>query len=138
MDFKPSNMRARHQMIERKTSVADLTINDLLHAAFPNEAMRICIVMAVEERYLTARAITTQEIFRFDRRSGTSVPSEADDAVCTIDSVVPLAHATRDALLGYDLRCRTSKEPDAGRLTVDERQALLDAGQLYAANPVER
>ncbi|WP_316229658.1 hypothetical protein [Bradyrhizobium sp. SZCCHNR1051] len=93
---------------------------------------------ALDDGTLTARALTTQEIFRFGRRSGTSITLEADGAVCTIDSVAPLSDSIGDTLLGYDRRCRTSKDPDAGRLTVDERRALLDARQFYAANQIDR
>ncbi|UFZ05780.1 hypothetical protein LQG66_05565 [Bradyrhizobium ontarionense] len=125
-------------MKERKASVSDLTVDDLFHAAFSNDAVRICIVTARDDSTFTARALTTQEIFRFDRRSGVSIPFEADGAVCTIDSVAPLPDDIRDALLGYDRRCRTSKDPDAGRLTANERHALLDAQKLYEVNPFRR
>lgn len=122
-------------MKERRTSVSDLVVNDLFHAAFPNDAVRICIVTSLDDSSLTARALTTQEVFRFDRSSGVSIPPEADGAVCTIDSVAPLPESICDTLLSYDRRCRTSADSEAGRLTADERRALLNARQYYAANP---
>ncbi|WP_316236464.1 hypothetical protein [Bradyrhizobium sp. SZCCHNR1015] len=125
-------------MKERKTSVSDLMVNDLFHAAFSNDAVKICIVTERDDSTFTARALTTQETFRFDRRSGVSIPFEADGAVCTIDSVAPLPNDVRDALLGHDRRCRTSKDPDAGRLSVTERHALLDAQKLYEVNRFRR
>lgn len=137
IDSDLTNPRDRNQMTSYKTS-SDLRVDDLFHARFSGYAKRICVVTSMDATSLMARAITTQEVFRFDRTSGVSDFSELNNASCAIDSIIPLPQAMRDTLLGYDLRCRTSNDPDAARLSVAERQALLDAGRLYAANPLAR
>jgi hypothetical protein len=104
----------------------------MFHASFSNDAVRICIVTAVNETTLAARAITTQENFEFDRVFGRATSREG--AVCTIDSVYSLPADMRDVLLAFDRRAG-KPWPDSV-LSVIERRALIEAGALFSSNPL--
>ena len=117
----------------RAAQISKLGVTDLFHASFPNEAKRICLVTSVDQNTLTARAITTQENFVFDRILGQAKSLEG--AVCTIDSVYRLSAELRDVLLEVDRR-NGAPGPDGVLLSHIERRALIDAGAAFSSNPL--
>jgi hypothetical protein len=118
----------------RETQISKLSVGDMFHASFSNEATRICIVTSVNNRTLAARAITTQENFDFDRTFGRAKSLEG--AVCTIDSVYTLSTETRDVLLEIDRRYGGEPGSDGLPLSAIERRALIDAGASFSSNPL--
>lgn len=122
--------------MKRASLIAQLTPGDLFHAAHMNGATRICIVTSVETAKLSARAITTQETYSFDRSTGESSPADDDEAVCKIDSLHPLEANIRIHLLEIDRRYRSCAQLDQLRLSKVEQRALLDAAAFFASNPL--
>jgi len=122
-------MKSDHEAL-----ISKLSVGDMFHASFSNEAIRICIVTSVNNATLVARAVTTQEVFSFDRILGKAASIEG--AVCTIDSVHPLPREIRDVLLEIDRRYGGKPGPDGLPLSSIERRALLDAMALFSSNPL--
>jgi hypothetical protein len=131
-----SNLADWRMISDREALIAKLSVGDMFHASFSNKAARICIVTSMSDTALIARAVTTQEIFSFNRIFGTAESMEG--AVCTIDSVYPLSREIRDVLLELDRRYGGEPGLDGGPLSGTERDALLDAGALYSAHPMPR
>ncbi|GLR88021.1 hypothetical protein [Bradyrhizobium iriomotense] len=121
--------------MNRRELIARLGPGDLFHAAFPNGAVRICIVTSIEDAGLFAKSITTQEAYSFDRMTGAGAPAK-DGAVCTIDSIHPLPTEIRCCLREIDQRNATRRGLDALRLSDAEQRALLDAGSLFEKHPL--
>jgi hypothetical protein len=121
--------------MKRRELIARLGPGDLFHAAFPNGAVRVCIATSIEDARLSARSITTQEDYSFDRMTGATAP-DIDVAVCTIDSVHPLPTAICNSLREIDHRYAMLRGLDELRLSDAEQRALLDAGSLFETNPL--
>lgn len=119
----------------RHSVIARLGPGDLFHAAFPNGAVRICIVTSVMTTRLWARSITTQESHSFDRTTGAASPGD-DGAVCRIDSLHPLPADIRTHLKEIDRRYAAPRGLDELRLSEAEQRALLDAGSHFSLNPL--
>ncbi|WGR74568.1 MULTISPECIES: hypothetical protein [unclassified Bradyrhizobium] len=119
----------------RQDLMAQLEPGDLFHARFPNGAVRICIVTSVEDVRLSARSITTQERYSFDRVTGATCPA-GDGAICTMDSVHPLPADVCAHLREIDRRYAALRGLDEMRLCDAEQRALLDAGSLFESNPL--
>jgi hypothetical protein len=119
---------------DREELISKLAVGDIFHASFSNEAVRMCIVTSVNSAAVMARAVTTQEIFSFDRAFGRAQSIEG--AICTIDSVYPLPCEIRDVLLEIDRRYGGESGPDGLPLSIIERRALLDAMELFSSNPL--
>jgi hypothetical protein len=119
---------------DREELISKLAVGDIFHASFSNEAVRMCIVTSVNSDAVMARAVTTQEIFSFDRVFGRAQSIEG--AICTIDSVYPLPREIRDVLLEIDRRYGGEPGPDGLPLSIIERRALLDAMELFSSNPL--
>ncbi|MBV9978465.1 hypothetical protein [Bradyrhizobium sp.] len=119
---------------DRQALISKLDVGDMFHASFLNEAIRMCIVTSVNHTTVVARAVTTQEVFSFDRIFGRAESMEG--AVCTIDSVYPLPREIRDVLLEIDRRYGGEPGPDGLPLSSTERRALHDAMALFSSNPL--
>jgi hypothetical protein len=120
-------------MNDREGRLNKLVLGDIFHAQSPNGASLICLVTEVTQNNIRARAVTTQNYFVFDRRTGIA---ECDNFLCTIDSVAPLPIEIHNAFLGLDRKMRLEHNVEKIKLTNSEKAALLYADELYPSNPM--
>jgi hypothetical protein len=131
-------------MADHKNSIASLVPGTVFHAAAPNGASLICLVLSVNDTTITARRVTTQEHIEFDRHTG---EAEVGDKriPCVIDSVAPLPADIHNTFLEMDRKYRElmamdeeSRFADLERLklTAAEHDALLFVASHYPSNPL--
>jgi len=118
---------------DRVDRLSGLAKGDIFHAASPNGASLICLVLAITKSTIEARTVTTQCHFVFDRRTGIAEWG-ADRVPCTIDSVAPLPPDIHRVMLEIDLKFRPGKGLDDYKLTATEKHALLFVDGHYASN----
>jgi len=104
--------------------------------------------MSVTGTTIQARAVTTQEIIEFDRRTGVADHRFRSASYrYVIDSVAPLPADIHDIMLSLDRRYRESEyrwaeNPDwkptleDTRLTKEQIRGLLFVSDFYKANPI--
>jgi hypothetical protein len=119
-------------MHSRRSALANVEVDDMIHAEGSNGGSFICLVTGVTNTHIQARTVTHQICLQFDVELGVAyVPGHS--IVCTINSTEPLPSDVYDALLGIDERYRTSTDPDRARLSEVERRALIFAVRHYSA-----
>jgi hypothetical protein len=89
----------------------------------------------VTNEEIHTRAVTTQYIFKFDRRSGVEIKSDGS-IECRLDSVASLPPDIHAAMLDIDRKYRLLDAPEGGRLLPHEQKAILFAAKHYPANPI--
>jgi len=125
---------------DRKTSLAAIAVDDLLHASSPNGASLICRALEVSGSAIRARTVTSQYELEFDRATGVAMPYiEGERLPCTVDSVAAIPDEVRAALLGLDAIYFDERLKDKQHeLTEIERHALVFAALFYPANPISQ
>jgi len=76
-------------MTDRSTCLSNLSVGDIFHAEYPNGAKCICLVLSVNDSFIHAKRVTSQENLKVDRRSG--IESDiGEKPLAVINSVAPL------------------------------------------------
>jgi hypothetical protein len=129
-------------MLDRKSLLARLTVEDIFHAVAPNGASCVCRVLSVNDTTIHARRMTTQENLEFDRQTGVEKASDGE-ALAVINSVAPLPPEIRNVFLAIEQKYREIEpedwdDPDLERfkLTEAEKKALRFVGPHYSSNPL--
>lgn len=128
--------------MDRKTLTSDLDIGDTFHAAYPNGASCVCVVLSVNGNVIHAKRMTTQEDIDFDRETGVEKCPDGE-AKAVMNSIEQLPPDIRDTLFGLyrkysGITQKDWKEEDLERfkLTASEKKALLFVDSHYASNPL--
>jgi len=121
-------------MHDRAYILKQLVVGDIFHAVSANGAATpVCLVTAVTETTIQARAITTQQHFEFDRRTGAT--EWGDDKIpYSIESVSPLPVEIHNVLLGLDRKGRLERDVERYKLSEAEKKALLFIDSHYDSN----
>ena len=131
-------------MPDRSILLAKLDVGDIFHAQAPRGASLVCLVLAVGERIIQARLVTTQENLEFDRTTGVKL-NDKRKTPCVIDSVAPLPAEIHEVFLELDKKYRVLMAMDERerfadlerlKLTDSEKKALLFVDSHYALNPL--
>jgi hypothetical protein len=120
-------------MMDRDSALTTLAIGDIFHAESANHPSMICLVTSVTDTSISARTITTQLSFEFDRRTGEAnwTFQGREQAPARIHSTARLPDEIHDALVGLDRRYHGSRNVEDGKLTSAEKRALLFVAQIY-------
>ena len=128
-------------MIDRETELRGLAAGDIFHGRSPNRASLVCLVAAVDDRVIHARQVTSQDDFRFDRRTGI----ELDGVESWIDCVAPFPPDIDNTFREMDRKYRELSEMTRNgieidhrriKLTPEEKRALLFIDEHVSANPI--
>jgi hypothetical protein len=118
-----------------ESAVKRISAGDIFHASAPNGASLICLASEVTGSVIHAKTVTSQFVFEFDRTTGIADWEYHGQRVrCVIDSVVPLPPEVHALML--ELKEKYSTPSEDGRLTVDQKRALLFVSRFYPANPI--
>ncbi|MBS0521645.1 MAG: hypothetical protein JSR90_23320 [Proteobacteria bacterium] len=130
-------------MTDRTTALARVAVGDILYAEDEAGPTRICLTIDVTPEKLTARSVTTQHVYEFDRRTGVALHRlHGIDYTFVIKSVAPLPADIHEIMLGLDRRYggRPEKgdEPASGDtgLTEEQKRGLLYVSSYYPAFPI--
>lgn len=130
---------------DREALLRSLAVGDIFHAAYPNGASCICLVLSVSDNEIKSRRITTQDNLDFDRQSGIENDANAR-SLAVIDSVAPLPAEIFDAFLDMDSKykaimemdvdekARFDRDPERRKMTAAEKKALLFVDTYYSEN----
>jgi len=108
-------------MSDRETALARLREGDIFHAASPNGASLICLVISITESTLNCRTVTSQIYLEFDRKTGVAYYS-ARSVPCKIDSIAPLPVDIHGVMLDLDQKFRSEYNEDNLRLRDAEKK----------------
>ena len=134
-------------MGDREELIRQLSDGNIFHAAYPNGASCICLVLTVSDDEIKSRRVTTQEVLIFDRRTGIEKDIHAR-ALAVIDSIAPLPAEIFNVFLSMDgkymafknldekARSRLELDPERRKLTDAEKKALLFIDTYYTENPL--
>ena len=123
-------------MDRREAALRAIAVGNLFHATSPNGASLNCLALDVSEIAISARCITSRDMYEFNRTTGVADKNVNGKRVpCTIDSVAPLPPAMREILLELD-RVYANPGDDGHRLSEAERRALVFAARYFPANPL--
>jgi hypothetical protein len=119
--------------------LSNVQVGHIIHGTYPGYSggigSAICLVTEVTGEEIHTRAVTTQYIFKFDRRSGVEI--KADGSVgCRLDCIAPLPPEIHAAMLDIDRKYRLLDAPEGGKLLPHEQKAILFAAKHYPANPI--
>jgi hypothetical protein len=127
-------------MLDRKTLIGNLDVDDIFHAEYPNGASCVCRVLSVNNRTVYARRMTTQENLEFDRQTGVEKASDGG-SLAVINSVAPLPPEIRDVFIALERKYGQIKpedwdDPDLERfkLTNAEKNAFRFIDSHYSSN----
>jgi hypothetical protein len=121
-------------MKDRKALLRNLVVGDIFQADGPNGARPPCLVYAVTDTLIKARAITTQSHYDFDRETG--MGKWKNGLPVSIGSVWPLPVDIHNILLGLDRKHRLRRGTEETGFTEDERRALLFLPDHHEANRI--
>jgi len=128
-------------MTDRSTCLSNLSVGDIFHAEYPNGAKCICLVLSVNDSFIHAKRVTSQENLKVDRRSG--IESDiGEKPLAVINSVAPLPAEFHDTFLELDRKYAAvygqkdvlKKNPEYFKLTDAEKRALRFIDSHYASN----
>ena len=130
-------------MSDCQAQLAELEVGDIFHAAYPNGASCICLIISVDETSLQTRRVTTQENIEFDRQTGIEKAADGEP-LAVIDSVAPLPDEFHTIFLALDQKYRAvhgrddvlEKDPEYFKLTEAEKKAFRFIDSHYASNPL--
>ena len=130
-------------MTDRKAALAKLAVGDIFHAAYPNGAKCICLVLSVSAESILARRITSQEELTFNRQTGVENVAEGEPQAVII-SVAPLPSEVHNVFLALDQKYGAvrgqddifEKNLEYFKLTEAEKNALKFIHSHCAANPL--
>jgi len=131
-------------MSDRDSCLSNLSVGDIFHAEYPNEASCICLALWVDETTICARRITTQQTLLFNRRTGVE-EAAADQPQAVIDSVAPLPPEVHKTFLEMNQKYETLMSMDEAsrfadleqhKLSEAEKKALIFVYSHYASNPL--
>ena len=132
--FVPEGIR---RMADRATALCNICVGDIFHATAPNEASLICLTLSVTQTTIYARTVTSQFQFEFDRTTGeVEWEFHGYKIPCIIDSVASLPAHVRELMLELDHKNSSEAEEEDGKLTEDERRALVFVARYYPAHPI--
>jgi hypothetical protein len=118
-----------------ESTLRRISAGDIFHASAPNGASLICLASEVTDSVIHAKTVTSQFVFEFDRTTGVADwEYQGLRARCAIDSVAPLPAEVHALML--ELKEKYSTPREDGRLTVDQKRALLFVSRFYPANPI--
>jgi hypothetical protein len=118
-----------------ESALKRISAGDIFHASAPNGASMICLASEVTESIIHAKTVTSQFVFEFDRTTGVADwEYEGRRVRCVIDSVAPLPPEVHALML--ELKEKYSTPSEDGRLTVDQKRALLFVSRFYPENPL--
>ncbi len=122
-------------MSDRAAALRQIAVGDIFHATSPNGASLNCLALEIAETTISARSITSQDVYTFDRGTGIADKEVNGERVpCTVDSVAALPPAIREVLLELDRIYSTPRSDH--RLTDAEKRALVFAARYFPANPL--
>ncbi len=122
-------------MATREAKIRGLTAGDIFHAEAPNGASLICLVLDVSKEHIGARAVTTQHVYQFDRKTGVAEAGE-DHVRCEIDSVTPLPPHIYKLMLSIDQKYGRQSGINDLKLTREQIEALVFVDSFYPNNPL--
>jgi hypothetical protein len=135
-------------MTSRETALRMIGMGDIFHDEDAAGPTRICLTLSVTDATILARAVTTQEVIEFDRRTGVAIHhSHSTLYRYVIDSVAPLPSDIHEIILSLDRKyregeCRRAEEPNwqppssESALTREQIRGLLFVADFYQANPL--
>lgn len=119
-------------MTSRERALGNVKVGDIFHAEGDHGGSLICLATSITDTTIHARTITHQLEFKFDRRTGLGEEPEYR-IKGTIDSVAQLPPDVRATILDLDRKHRSQAE---GRLTTEEKRALVFVADFYPAHPI--
>ncbi len=137
-------------MSNRMAILAKIAVSDIFRAKDAAGPVRICLTIRVTETTILARAVTTQDLIEFDRRTGTSEHKAWGEIYnYVIDSVARLPEDIHEIMLSLDRKYRDSEykfaenpdwepTPEESRLTKEQIRGLLFVADFYPAHPLPR
>jgi hypothetical protein len=118
-------------MTSRQQALRAVTVGDVIFGIGAGGQEKLLLVYEADQEGFSARHVTTQMTFRFDR-DGRSHPY-ADGGQCTIASTAALPPEAHEATVGLDRKIRTGKEHPDFMLSQAEIQLLLTHGEFFKA-----
>jgi hypothetical protein len=124
-------------VLDRKTALANIAAGELVHASAPNGASLVCLIEKVTDQIISARQVTSQHLYEFDRTTGLAERDIRGRKVpCIIDSVALLPTDVHDALTGLNRIYADRTRDEDHQLTESERRALVFAARYYPLHPI--
>jgi hypothetical protein len=138
-------------MTDREAALWSIEVGDIFRAEGKKGGRgpkRVCLALSITENVIVARAIATQDILEFDRRTGIAVQQfYGVTSEWVITSVTPLPTDIHEIMLGLDRRFQEETDqraenpdlvraPEDTHLTKEQIRGLLFLDDFYRANPV--
>jgi hypothetical protein len=135
-------------MTDRQAALRSIEAGNLFYALDAAGPVRICLGLSVSEKTILARSVTTQEIIKFDRRTGEAAHNRYGfDFNYLIASIMPLPRDIHEIMLSLDRNGRAFEEklaedpdyqspPDNWILNDDQRRGLLFIAEFCRAHPL--
>lgn len=135
-------------MTNREAALNAIGVDDIFNAEEASGATRICVTIAVTDDAIMARAVTTQEILEFGRKTGTEINCRYGGShAFVISSVASLPPDIHEIMLSLDRKYREGEyrlaedptwEPsrEESVLTKEQIRGLLFVADFYRAHPI--
>ena len=122
--------------LSREELLGRLGPGDIVHGIGPGGAVLPCLVLSIDETTIFTRRVTTQEAYRFDRKTGVAISGNGWPEG-RITSVEPLPPEIHNVFVDMDRQYRLGHRSGRNmRLSESWKEALLFIHDHYARHPI--
>jgi hypothetical protein len=119
-------------MSSREQALAAVKVGDVIFGLGAGGQEKLLLVYKVDREGFSARHVTTQMSFRFDRDGKTRL--YADGGRCTVVSIAQLPPEAHQVVVGLDRKMRAGKEYPDFVLSEAEIGLLLTHGDFFKSH----
>jgi hypothetical protein len=124
------------QNLSREELLGRLMVGDIFHGIDEHVAVLLCLVVGVDEATIYSRRLTTQQSYKFDRKTGATISGDGWPEG-SITSVEPLPSSIHSVFVEMDRQYRLGhRSEESVRLSASQKEALLFIHDYYARHPI--